>query len=229
MNIFHNTALKISAEARKKRSRLFKTYFEVDENTRILDLGSENGANIFNVLQGTNFAPDNVYIADIDPVVEEGAKLFGFQPVLIDESGKIPFEDKFFDIVYSSSVIEHVTINKSDIWKIKNGRHFKKSAFERQKKFAGEIRRLGERYFVQTPNRNFFIESHSWLPFIGYAPREILVPALKISNKFWVKKTVPDFNLLNAREMKILFPEAEIVFEKKFGFVKSIMAIKSRI
>lgn len=228
MNPITETVRKFSAEARKKRAEIFKKYFSINEETKILDLGSENGTNIFTILQGSNYKPQNIYIADIDAnAVEEGIRLYGFNAVLINEDGKIPFDDNFFDIVYSSSVIEHVTVSKSEVWNLKNGKEFKKAAFERQKEFAGEIIRLGKQYFVQTPSKTFPVESHTWLPAVGYLPRELFVPFLKISNHLWVKKSAPDFNLLGKTEMKKLFPGAEIVLEKKFGMIKSIMAVKS--
>ncbi len=109
--------MNFSAQARKKRAKLFKNYFKISKNTKILDLVSENGTNIFNVLQGTNFNLDNVYIADIDTsAIEEGKNLYGFSSILINETGNLPFTDNYFDIVYSSSVIEHTTVEKSDLW-----------------------------------------------------------------------------------------------------------------
>jgi SAM-dependent methyltransferase len=228
MNPISKVVWNFSAQARKKRAQLFRNYFSIDENTKILDLGSENGTNIFNVLQGTNFKPENVYIADINPeAVEYGKKNFGFNAVLIDEADKLPFPDKFFDIVYCSSVIEHTTVPKSDLWKWKSGKEFKSASWKRQKEFAEEIIRLGKQYFVQTPSKTFPIESHTWLPLVGYLPREIFLPVLKISNRFWVKQAEPDFNLLGNREMQELFPGAAIVNEKNKGFTKSIMAIKT--
>lgn len=228
MNPITETVKKFSAEARKKRAEIFKNYFRIDEDTKILDLGSENGSNIFTILKGSNYRSQNIYIADIDAnAVEEGNRLYGFNAVVINEDGKIPFADKFFDIVYSSSVIEHVTVSKSEIWNLKNGKEFKKAAFRRQKEFAEEIIRLGKQYFVQTPCKSFPVESHTWLPAVGYLPRELFVPFLKISNRFWVKRSAPDFNLLGREEMKELFPNAEVILEKKFGLTKSIMAVKS--
>lgn len=228
MNPLNKIVWKFSAQARKKRAELFRKFFTIDENTKILDLGSENGTNIYNVLTGCNYKPQNIYIADIDSAaVEEGKNLYGFNAVLINENGKLPFPDIFFDIVYSSSVIEHVTVSKSEIWNLKNGKSFKKAAFERQKEFAGEIIRLGKQYFVQTPSKTFPVESHTWLPAAGYLPREIFVPALKLTNRFWIKKSEPDFNLLGRKDMKELFSEAEIICESKFGLTKSIMAVKS--
>lgn len=170
----------------------------------------------------------NVYVADIrSEALTKAQQQFGFNTVLIDESGSIDFPDGFFDIVFCSSVIEHVTGRKEDVRRFRTNREFFDAAYERQCRFANEIRRLGERYFVQTPNKYFPIESHTWLPmFIVLAPRTWQIAAIDFFNKWWPKKTSPDWNLLTEGKMRDLFPEAEIVLEKVFGFTKSIMAIK---
>lgn len=216
-----------SRRARQKRAATFRRRFNLNETTRVLDIGSENGENINLVLSGTPVRPENVYIADIEQTaLDYGREKFGFQTVLLDESGILPFPGKSFDLVYCSSVIEHVTLPKSEIWKVTGANEFRDAAWANQKKFAAEIRRVGQAYFVQTPNRGFLIESHSWLPLVGFLPRPWLLKVLSVSNKFWIKGAPPDFNLLDAREMAELFPEAEIVLEKKFGLVKSVMALK---
>jgi SAM-dependent methyltransferase len=216
-----------SRKAREKRASVFRNNFLFDENTKILDLGSEAGSNIYTVLRGTPVKPENVYIADIDSsLIEKGARTYGFIPVLINESGQLPFDDGFFDIVYCSSVIEHVTVPKDQVWSMYSGKKFKEKSLNRQKIFANEIKRLGKQYFVQTPYRHFPVESHSWLPFIAWLPRIILIPVLRVTNRFWVKRTSPDWNLLNQKEMSNLFERAKIVSEKSIGLTKSIMAIK---
>jgi SAM-dependent methyltransferase len=219
-----------STRARIQRASLFRESFLLDEGTRILDLGSENGSNIHSVLKGTLASHENVYIADIDATaVQKGSRQYGYIPVFIDESEKLPFPDGFFDIVYCSSVIEHVTVPKSRIWNLRSGKQFKSEALARQRRFADEIKRLGRQYFVQTPNRNFLIESHSWLPFLGWLPRRLLIPTLKVTNRIWVKKTSPDWHLLTARQMCELFDDAGIELEKVFGLTKSIIAIRSTL
>ena len=54
-----------STRARTKRAKLFRNYFKIDKNTKILDLGSEDGSNIFSVLSDADITPSNIYIADI--------------------------------------------------------------------------------------------------------------------------------------------------------------------
>ena len=228
MNPIAGLARSFSKKARHRRASLFRTTFRLDENTKILDLGSETGSNIHSVLQGSPVKPENTYIADIDlDLVEKGKSTYGYVPVLISESDKLPFDAYFFDIVYCSSVIEHVAVPKDQVWSLYSGREFKKKALTRQKEFASEIQRLGKQYFVQTPYKHFPIESHTWLPFFSWLPRRVLIPVLKLTNLFWVKKTSPDWHLLDKSEMSSLFEGAKIVDERWFGLTKSIMAIKS--
>jgi SAM-dependent methyltransferase len=228
MNPISNLVRGLSKQAREGRAQIFRNSFQLDPATRILDFGSETGSNIHLVLQGTAVRAENVYIADIDPVaVNKGSKKFGFVPVIIRESDQLPFEDGFFDIVFCSSVIEHVTVPKNEVWHIYSGRVFKSKSYVRQKEFADEIRRLGKQYFVQTPYKHFPIDSHTWLPLTAWLPRLALILVLRFTNLFWVKKAKPDWNLLDKRQMRELFAGAEIIYEKKFGLTKSIMAIKT--
>lgn len=220
--------LKVSRKSRENRAVLFRQVFSIDETTKILDIGSEDGSNINFYLQGTKAHPENVYLADInESAIENGKANYGYKAVLLDESAKLPFADVFFDIVFCSSVIEHVTIGKEKIWEIQDEAEFARLSWERQTFLANEIQRIGRSFFVQTPNRNFIFETHSWLPFIGFLPRPLMIKVLNFFNKFWIKLTIPDFHLLDKNQMKILFPDAEIVSERKFGMIKSIIAIKN--
>lgn len=217
-----------SRKFRRCRAEIFIHNFDINKNTKILDLGSEDGSHIYSILQGSPFQPHNIFIADINKdSIENGHRIYGFNPVLIQESKQLPFEENFFDIVYCSSVIEHVTVPKTEIWELFSGREFRQRSLQRQMEFANEIKRLGKQYFVQTPYKHFPIESHSWLPLVGWIPRRMLISLLKFTNKFWIKKTSPDWYLLNKKEMSALFDNARIVEEKFCGITKSIMAINS--
>lgn len=223
-----NAASAFSRRAREKRASIFRDSFSLHEGTKVLDLGSENGSSIHAVLRGTPVKAGNVYIADIDArFIEEGQEKFGFVPVLIGETGKLPFPDGYFDIVYCSSVIEHVTVPKEKVWSTSSGKAFADESLKRQKAFADEIQRVGKQYFVQTPYKHFPIESHSWLPFIAWLPRPLLLQVLRFTNLFWVKTTNPDWHLLDRKDMAGLFAGTRIVSERVCGVTKSIMAVKS--
>jgi SAM-dependent methyltransferase len=65
--------------------------------------------------------------------------------VRADATQGLPFADGEFDLVYCSSVIEHVPPL-------------------RREAFAGELRRVGRGFYVQTPAYSFPIEPHALLP-----------------------------------------------------------------
>ena len=64
---------------------------------RILDSGSLDGSYFAGVVPFR----DNVYIGDIHPdLLESGKQKYGFNTLLLDETGTIPVPDGFFDIVW---------------------------------------------------------------------------------------------------------------------------------
>lgn len=132
-----------------------------------------------------------------------------------------------FDIVFCSSVIEHVTVPKDRIHDSVAQASFAAEAHEHQRRFAAEIERVGRRYFVQTPNKWFPIESHTWLPLpIVLLPRGMQLRVVGWLEPWWIKGTGMDWHLLTRREMSELFPSAEIVVERSLGLPKSLIAIR---
>ena len=77
--------------------------------------------------------------------------------VRADAAAGLPFADGEFDLVYCSSVIEHVPP-------------------ARRAAFAAEIRRVGRGWFVQTPAWSFPLEPHSLLPGGALAARALRRP-----------------------------------------------------
>lgn len=216
--------LRLSQKARQRRGELFRELFTPTENDRILDLGGGDGSHIAMIIPYRK----NVWVADISPEgLRRAQEQYGFQTVLIEENQPLPFPDQYFDIVFCSSVIEHVTIPKAELYTCKSGREFAQRAFESQRQFANEIRRLGKRYFVQTPYRYFIIESHTWLPMpVVMLPRPFLLKLIPLLNRVWIKQTQPDWYLLTPRQMQQLFPEAKITIERWWGLPKSMIAYK---
>lgn len=220
-----NVLARFRIHSRQRRAKMFLDNFVLTPETRILDLGGWNGSHINAILDNSPVLPSNVYVADIDKrAVNEAKERFGFVPVAIPEIGQLPFSNKFFDIVFCSSVIEHVTVPKEEVWALVSGQHFKDIARIRQNEFANEIRRVGKGYFVQAPYRWFPVETHSWLPFVSYLPRRLQVPLFRFTNRFWIKKTTPDWYLPTMKDMKYYFPDASILEERVFGVTKSLIA-----
>jgi hypothetical protein len=215
-----------SRNARRKRGQLFLARLRPQLGDRILDLGGDDGGYIAQILPFR----EGVVVADISPqALRRAAEVYGFETLLLDESGTIPQSDGSFDIVFCSSVIEHVTIDKEDLENYSTNETFAQEALKRQQLFAREVRRVGRAYFVQTPNKYFLIESHSWLPgLIVFLPRRSQVRLLRLMNHWWPKKTSPDWNLLTFREMQHLFPDAQIIRERSLGVTKSLIAVRSR-
>ena len=213
-----------SSARRRARGDLFRQLLAPTEHDTILDLGAEDGHHIAAVIPFRS----NVTIADIDAdALEQGRARFGFRTALLDEGGRLPFPDDHFDIIFCSSVIEHVTVDKVELGTIRSGRAFAAASWEHQRRFAEEIRRVGKRYFVQTPNKWYPIESHTWLPLpIVVLPRSLQLRLVQWLNRWWLKPTQVDWNLLTRPDMAELFPEATIVPERMLGMCKSLIAVK---
>jgi SAM-dependent methyltransferase len=120
----------------------------------------------------------------------------------------LPFADRSFDVAFSNSVIEHVEL-------------------ARRESFAREVRRVCDRYFVQTPNRWFPIEPHYQLPLFQFVPdrlRHWIVARVSLG---WQAAGAADRpRLLGARELRRLFPDATIHRERFLGLTKSLMAVR---
>lgn len=124
------------------------------------------------------------------------------------------FDDNEFDVVFSNSVIEHLY------------------DYESQQKMANEVRRVGKRYFVQTPNLYFPVEPHFLFPFFQFLPLELRIWLIRNFNLGWRKKktnideaisTIQEIRLLTRKELIELFPDGEIYEEKLLGMTKSFV------
>jgi len=127
------------------------------------------------------------------------------------------FRDNAFDVVHSNSVIEHV------------------GPWSRQRRMAQEVRRLGPRYFVQTPNFWFPVEPHFRLPLIHWAPQSWRAAVVmrracgfypRAQNLDHAWEILEDARLLTEQAMSILFPDATIERERFGPFTKSLIAVR---
>jgi hypothetical protein len=194
---------------RRRRMQLFYRHFNIRPETTVLDIGGRE----FNWTL-MPFVP-RVTILDLGV---QGPQTDRFHWVLGD-ARELSFPDQSFEIVFSNSVIEHL------------------GKAEDQRKFADEVRRVGRSYFVQTPNRDFFLEPHLVTPFFHWLPRSWQGRLLR-NFTLWGWITRPDASaqsrylnttrMLNYTELQALFPEAEIWKERFVGLAKSFVAARRR-
>lgn len=188
---------------------LFFQNFSPDQPLRILDVG------------GTGYFWENSSLPKLKQVEivllnlhEEEINHPTIRSVKGDAVAMPEFGDKSFDLVFSNSVIEHVY------------------TLENQKKMADEIMRVGNKYFIQTPNRRFPVEAHYALPYAQYMPKKFiyfLLTETKISrlNKWKpedAQQYLNEIRLLDEEQLQQLFPQAHIYKEKLLGLVKSFAA-----
>jgi ubiquinone/menaquinone biosynthesis C-methylase UbiE len=134
LKYFDNSYTKsIAHRFRNKRFLLFKKLFEnlllSQKNISILDVG---GTEIFWKNMGIdNYPNKNIILLNL---TKELTNHNNIDSITGDACDMKDFKDKKFDIVFSNSVIEHV------------------GDFKKQLDMANEIQRVGQNYFIQTPN-----------------------------------------------------------------------------
>lgn len=215
----------VSAQARERRGAQFIALMALQPHHRVLDLGGGDGGHFHAI------APNhkNVLVADyLESDLERARAVYGYQTQQIDAArGDLPFADQSFDVVFCSSVIEHVTGPKDDVLAMNDNDRFDALAKDCQARFAAEIRRIAKAYFVQTPHRRFPIEPHSMLPQpVIYLPRGMQKSLMRTIAPVWIANVQPDWRLLDEDDMLALFPDAEIISEKMAGLTKSIIAVR---
>jgi SAM-dependent methyltransferase len=185
----------IAARARRRRHALLWRMIDPQPGETILDVGCGPAGTGLAALEPA--AP----ITGVDSVNRPGYAA-GPRSFVEADGRALPFEDSSFAIAYSNSVIEH--LDPAD-----------------RPRFAAEIRRVAGRYLVQTPNRWFPIEPHVLLPGFQFLP-------LRARRRLWrlgvSRDEFADIRLLDAAELRRLFPDAVIVRERLGGLTKSLIA-----
>jgi SAM-dependent methyltransferase len=183
-------AAPLAARARVRRHARFFALARLPAGARVLDVGCGS-------IGLRAFEPD----LDITGVDLSDRPGYPGPFVRADAAAGLPFADGEFDLVYCSSVIEHVPPG-------------------RRAAFAAEVRRVGRGWFVQTPARSFPIEPHSLLPGAHWLPARLRRPYWRLGAAGgW-----EELSLLGRGQMEELFGPA---LPERFGpLVKSWVCVR---
>jgi SAM-dependent methyltransferase len=201
----------ISRHFRARRMATFLRELRLTPETRILDVGGTPAT----------WADLPVRPRVVILNMPREAEAFGGMLCVGGDGCALPFRDQSFDVVFSNSVIEHV------------------GSWEKQERFAAEVARVGKRYWVQTPNRYFPIETHVLTPFLHLLPRSwqiriaprftvwsVLTNVSRQKREWYIRHFLYEIQLLDAGQMARLFPGARMIRERAGGMVKSLIAVR---
>jgi hypothetical protein len=195
----------LSASFRRKRGAHFRALLDaIPRPVRILDVGGEEAFwNVVGAGEGIS-----IVLANVEP---QTPRLPNVTAIVADACDLSRFADGEFDLVVSNSVLEHVADMPA---------------------MAREIRRVGRRWYVQTPNRWFPIEPHFLVPFFQFLPVAARAWLLTRFDLGWLTRTrdraaaravVESVRLIGARELLRLFPGATLWRERFLGWTKSLV------
>ena len=206
----NSNAASLAARLRRKCFGLFLTLLsKVERPLTILDIGGT--VQFWEVMGFDDFADVEITVLNVGECSPSATRIKCVQGNAL----ALNFPDQFFDIIFSNSVVEHV------------------GNLDAQCQMAKEIRRVAKRYFVQTPNKNFFLEPHFHFPYSQFFPVRLRVWLLMRFDLGWYKKEpdetrarkeVEEVRLLTQKEFHALFPGSTLYKEKILGLKKSFVA-----
>lgn len=199
----------LATRLRRRRFERFEALVsDLPRPFRILDVG---GVETFWTRMGFPRGPGEARVCLLN-LEEVPVSRPGFESLAGDARDLSRFGDDSFDVVFSNSVIEHV------------------GGAAEQARMARELRRVGRRYYVQTPSRGFPIEAHTLVPGFQLLPLGLRATLLQRFALGWMPRQ-PDrasalaearaLRLLDRRELAELFPDGRLHAERVLGLVKS--------
>jgi len=199
---------RVITDMRRKRFAFFRELVrDLPRPLHILDIGGTEA--FWGEVEFASPAEVHVTILNVDAPLTTRLNTIGVKG---DARSMPEFSNGQFDIAFSNSVIEHV------------------GDYNDQRAMAAEVRRVGKRYFVQTPNRHFPLEPHFLVPGFQYLPEDVGVLLLQNIRLGHVPRT-PDpvaaralvraTQLMTKDQLIGAFPGAKLYEERAFGLVKS--------
>jgi SAM-dependent methyltransferase len=157
----------LATRLRRRRFQvLLSMLSDIPRPVTILDIG---GREKYWEMMGIDASGSDLHVTMVN-LEPQSASRPNFTCIIGDGRHLPQFPDKSFDIVFSNSTIEHV------------------GTIEDQRRMAAEVRRIGKRYYVQTPNRNFPIEPHFLFPWFQFLPVPSRVWLMRHLSLGWVAR-----------------------------------------
>jgi len=210
-NKFHsNRKGSIGDQFRSRRFRFFQEFLNTCEGEiHILDVGGTE-----NFWKNRNLEFNGKVKITLLNLSKENTSLPYVSSVAGDATKMTSFNARQFDIVFSNSVIEHLY------------------SFENQAKMASECQRVGKHFFIQTPNKYFFMEPHYLLPYFQFVPKRIahwVLTSTRLSRGYkWspnqATQYLEEIRLLSLKEFHELFQNGQMFHEKFLWLSKSYTA-----
>jgi len=205
---FRRLVTKFAVRARRKFYSRFLDFMQPEAQDTIIDVGVTPDSE----LEDSNFLekwyphPEEITATSI----EDASNIENFIPGVTfvrTEGRRLPFEDKQFAIAFSTAVVEHVGDRES------------------QMAFVSEMLRVGNRFFITTPNRWYPLEIHTFLPFLHWLPRTMHQRILRALGKNqWA--TTENLNLLSKKQLLALFPpgaQVQMTTVRTFGMSSNLI------
>jgi ubiquinone/menaquinone biosynthesis C-methylase UbiE len=201
----------------KRLNTLIDHYVKLNGVCTIIDIGGT--ASFWHTWKDHfDFEKIDVLCVNLDPVHGGRVEFSNVKVQYGDATNLSEFADRSFDVAFSNSVIEHV-----GMWR-------------QQEKFATEMKRVAESYFVQTPYFFFPIEPHSRTPFLHWLPDALAYRIIMMKRcGFWPRakdvsaamNQIQSARMIGATQFSYLFDDAVVERERFLGWTKSLIAIRN--
>lgn len=207
---------RLSKISRTRKLELFNKLMNPTKEMKILDIGSQINPTNECDIQFIDYYPWKSNVSAINLSSEHIILIKQYYPEVdarVGDACALPWEDKHFDIVYSNAVIEHLGI------------------FEKQKKMATEIMRVGKSWFVTTPNRWYPFEFHMRLPFVTWLPRNgylrfgQVISYNHVERKYMTGIRRDGLRLITAKQLKHCFPSSQIIKQRVTFMAETLICV----
>ncbi|MCL2221843.1 MAG: methyltransferase domain-containing protein [Oscillospiraceae bacterium] len=211
-NPFLKLRSKFALRAREKIFYQFMSHMSPTEDCLVLDMGVTPDCSLpeSNFFEHMYPHTKNITMCTFEDASNLLKVFDGAAFVQMDSSSRVfPFDDKSFDILFCSAVLEHV------------------GSRENQAFFIEECLRVAKKIFLTTPNRWFPVEMHTIIPLIHWLPQGAHRKLLRMLGlDFWAK--TENLNLLSAKQLLLSVPEkhqglAKIYKHRTLGFVSNLI------